>query len=124
MDINGIIKNQLTWHEQQLLQELFPTHYIAPTGTKVMIKYDLDNPPIIAIRIQEVYGEKQSLIVAKGQLPVVMELLSPAMRPIQKHTRSRYFLGRKLYTSTKEMKGRYPKHLWPDSPATTAPLDV
>ena len=55
-----------------------------------MIRYDLDNPPIIAIRIQEVYGEKQSPIVAKGQLPVVMELLSPAMRPIQ-NTRSATF---------------------------------
>lgn len=121
MDINGIIKNQLTWHEQQLLQELFPTHYIAPTGTKVMIKYDLDNPPIIAIRIQEVYGEKQSPIVAKGQLPVVMELLSPAMRPIQKTQDLATFWAGSYTQVQKEMKGRYPKHLWPDSPATTAP---
>ena len=82
IDINTIIKNQLTWHENQLLQRLFPTHYLAPTGTKVMITYDLESPPVIAIRIQEVYGEQQSPIIANGQLPVVMELLSPAHRDL------------------------------------------
>ncbi|TFT48215.1 ATP-dependent RNA helicase HrpB, partial [Proteus mirabilis] len=81
----------------------------------------LDNPPIIAIRIQEVYGEKQSPIVAKGQLPVVMELLSPAMRPIQKTQDLATFWAGSYTQVQKEMKGRYPKHLWPDSPATTAP---
>ncbi|WP_337230328.1 ATP-dependent helicase C-terminal domain-containing protein, partial [Proteus terrae] len=70
IDINTIIKNQLTWHENQLLQRLFPTHYLAPTGTKVMITYDLESPPVIAIRIQEVYGEQQRPIIANGQLPV------------------------------------------------------
>lgn len=121
IDINTIIKNQLTWHENQLLQNLFPTHYLAPTGTKVAIQYDLELPPVIAIRIQEVYGEKQSPIVANGQLPVVMELLSPAHRPIQKTQDLATFWVGSYKEVQKEMKGRYPKHLWPDSPANTAP---
>ena len=121
VDINTIIKNQLTWHENQLLQSLFPTHYLAPTGTKVIINYDLELPPVIAIRIQEVYGEQQSPIVANGQLPVVMELLSPAHRPIQKTQDLAIFWAGSYKEVQKEMKGRYPKHLWPDSPADTAP---
>jgi ATP-dependent helicase HrpB len=121
IDINMMIKNQLTWHENQLLQSLFPTHYLAPTGTKVAIQYDLELPPVIAIRIQEVYGEKQSPIVANGQLPVVMELLSPAHRPIQKTQDLATFWAGSYKEVQKEMKGRYPKHLWPDSPADTAP---
>ena len=121
VDINTIIKNQLTWHENQLLQSLFPTHYFAPTGTKVIINYDLELPPVIAIRIQEVYGEQQSPIVANGQLPVVMELLSPAHRPIQKTQDLATFWAGSYKEVQKEMKGRYPKHLWPDSPADTAP---
>lgn len=121
IDINTIIKNQLTWHENQLLQRLFPTHYLAPTGTKVIINYDLALPPVIAIRIQEVYGEQQSPIVANGQLPVVMELLSPAHRPIQKTQDLATFWAGSYKEVQKEMKGRYPKHLWPDNPANTAP---
>lgn len=121
IDINNIIKNQLTWHENKLLQTLFPTHYLAPTGSKVAIKYDLEHPPVIAIRIQEVYGEKQSPIVANGQLAVVMELLSPAQRPIQKTQDLATFWAGSYKEVQKEMKGRYPKHLWPDSPATATP---
>ncbi|QAV23839.1 ATP-dependent helicase HrpB [Proteus hauseri] len=120
-DINKLIKEQLTWHENQLLQSLFPTHYLAPTQTKVAIKYDLELPPVIAIRIQEVYGEKQSPIVANGKLPVVMELLSPAHRPIQKTQDLATFWAGSYKEVQKEMKGRYPKHLWPDSPESTAP---
>ncbi len=121
IDINTIIKNQLTWHENQLLQSLFPTHYLAPTGTKVIINYDLVLPPVIAIRIQEVYGEQQSPIIANGQLPVIMELLSPAHRPIQKTQDLATFWAGSYKEVQKEMKGRYPKHLWPDDPANTAP---
>ncbi len=121
-DINKLIKEQLTWHENQLLQSLFPTHYLAPTQTKVAIKYDLELPPVIAIRIQEVYGEKQSPIVANGKLPVVMELLSPAHRPIQKTQDLATFWAGSYKEVQKEMKGRYPKHLWPDSPESTAPI--
>ncbi|WIV89227.1 ATP-dependent helicase HrpB [Proteus appendicitidis] len=121
IDINTIIKNQLTWHENQLLQSLFPTHYLAPTGTKVIINYDLALPPVIAIRIQEVYGEQQSPIIANGQLPVIMELLSPAHRPIQKTQDLATFWAGSYKEVQKEMKGRYPKHLWPDDPANTAP---
>ncbi|MEQ4922854.1 ATP-dependent helicase HrpB [Proteus hauseri] len=120
-DINQLVKEQLTWQENQLLQRLFPTHYVAPTQTKVAIKYDLELPPVIAIRIQEVYGEKQSPIVANGQLAVVMELLSPAHRPIQKTQDLATFWAGSYKEVQKEMKGRYPKHLWPDSPENTAP---
>lgn len=121
IDINMMIKNQLTWSENQLLDKLFPTHYLAPTGSKVAIKYDRELPPIIAIRIQEVYGEKQSPVVANGLLPVVMELLSPALRPIQKTASLATFWQGSYKEVQKEMKGRYPKHLWPDSPENTAP---
>ncbi|MFS2222794.1 ATP-dependent helicase HrpB [Pantoea sp. B65] len=111
----------LTWSQRQRLDSALPTHYIVPTGSRLPLRYDVTLPPVLAVRLQEMFGEAQNPCVADGRVPLVLELLSPARRPLQ-ITRDLAAFWRGAYPQVqKEMKGRYPKHLWPDDPAATAP---
>lgn len=107
----------LAWPLNQQLDEWFPTHYLLPTGTRKKIRYQVGYDPVLSVRMQEVFGEKSSPLIAKGRVAVVMELLSPAQRPLQ-ITRDLASFWQGAYRDVqKEMKGRYPKHIWPDDPA-------
>ncbi len=92
-----------------------------PTGSRIAIRYHEDNPPALAVRMQEMFGEATTPRIAEGRVPPVLELLSPAQRPLQ-ITRDLSAFWQGAYREVqKEMKGRYPKHVWPDDPANTAP---
>ncbi|WP_375321203.1 ATP-dependent helicase HrpB [Aliivibrio logei] len=106
------------WDKIKLINEYFPTHYLLPTGTKAKICYELQSDPKISVRMQEVYGEAQTPLLAKGTKKLVMELLSPAKRPLQTTSDLAGFWSGSYKEVQKEMKGRYPKHIWPDDPAT------
>ena len=111
----------LTWSQRQRLDSALPTHYTVPTGSRLPLRYDATLPPVLAVRLQEMYGEAENPCVADGRVPLVLELLSPAQRPLQ-ITRDLAAFWRGAYPQVqKEMKGRYPKHLWPDDPANTLP---
>ena len=111
----------LTWSQRQRLDTVLPTHYTVPTGSRLPIRYDVDKPPALAVRIQEMFGEASNPTVAEGRVPLVLELLSPAQRPLQ-ITRDLAAFWRGAYADVqKEMKGRYPKHPWPDDPASALP---
>lgn len=111
----------LTWSQRQRLDSVLPTHYTVPTGSRLAIRYHLDKPPTLAVRIQEMFGEATNPAVAEGRIPLVLELLSPAQRPLQ-ITRDLAAFWRGAYPEVqKEMKGRYPKHPWPDDPTTALP---
>ena len=111
----------LTWSQRQRLDTVLPTHYTVPTGSRLPIRYDADKPPALAVRIQEMFGEASNPAVAEGRVPLVLELLSPAQRPLQ-ITRDLAAFWRGAYKDVqKEMKGRYPKHPWPDDPASAIP---
>ncbi|WP_343553243.1 ATP-dependent helicase HrpB [Pantoea sp.] len=111
----------LTWSQRQRLDSVLPTHYTVPTGSRLPIRYDAEKPPALAVRIQEMFGEAQNPAVAEGRVPLVLELLSPAHRPLQ-ITRDLAAFWRGAYPDVqKEMKGRYPKHPWPDDPANALP---
>ena len=111
----------LTWSQRQRLDTVLPTHYTVPTGSRLPIRYDVEKPPALAVRIQEMFGEAQNPAVAEGRVPLVLELLSPAHRPLQ-ITRDLAAFWRGAYPEVqKEMKGRYPKHPWPDDPANALP---
>lgn len=111
----------LTWSQRQRLDTVLPTHYTVPTRSRLPIRYALDKPPALAVRIQEMFGEAQNPAVAEGRIPLVLELLSPAQRPLQ-ITRDLAAFWRGAWPEVqKEMKGRYPKHLWPDDPANALP---
>lgn len=105
----------------QRLDSELPGHYTVPTGSRITIRYHEDNPPALAVRMQEMFGEAKTPTIAQGRVPLVLELLSPAQRPLQ-ITRDLSAFWQGAYREVqKEMKGRYPKHVWPDDPANTAP---
>ncbi|MHB2095245.1 ATP-dependent helicase HrpB [Pantoea dispersa] len=111
----------LTWSQRQRLDTVLPTHYTVPTGSRLPIRYDAEKPPALAVRMQEMFGEAQNPAVADGRVALVLELLSPAHRPLQ-ITRDLAAFWRGAYPEVqKEMKGRYPKHPWPDDPASALP---
>ncbi|KTR88616.1 ATP-dependent helicase HrpB [Pantoea dispersa] len=111
----------LTWSQRQRLDTVLPTHYTVPTGSRLPIRYDAEKPPALAVRMQEMFGEAQNPAIADGRVPLVLELLSPAHRPLQ-ITRDLAAFWRGAYPEVqKEMKGRYPKHPWPDDPASALP---
>jgi ATP-dependent helicase HrpB len=98
-----------------------PTHFAAPTGTHVPIDYEAEGGPKIAIRVQELFGLDRHPAIAAGKVPLVVELLSPAHRPVQT-TRDLPGFWRGSYAAVRaEMRGRYPKHPWPDDPLTAPP---
>lgn len=121
IDIIRALQNLLEWSLRQRLDSALPTHYTVPTGSQIALRYDEENPPVLAVRMQEMFGEAQTPVIAEGRVPLVLELLSPAQRPLQ-ITRDLTAFWKGAYREVqKEMKGRYPKHVWPDSPATTPP---
>ncbi|MCJ8519771.1 ATP-dependent helicase HrpB [Pseudorhizobium tarimense] len=102
------------------LDRLAPTHFEAPTGQRHPIRWDGEEP-VLAIRVQELFGLKTHPSVAGGRLPLVLELTSPAHRPIQTTRDLPGFWAGSWKDVRAEMRGRYPKHPWPDNPADAAP---
>ena len=106
----------LPWPLQRRLDAEAPTHFEAPTGSQVPIDYEAEGGPKIAIRVQELFGLDRHPAIAGGRIPLVIELLSPAHRPVQM-TRDLPGFWRGSYAAVRtEMRGRYPKHPWPDDP--------
>lgn len=121
LDIHQALLDWLPWSLRQRLASSLPTHYTVPTGSRIAIRYDDENPPALAVRMQEMFGEASTPTIAEGRVALVLELLSPAQRPLQ-ITRDLSAFWQGAYREVqKEMKGRYPKHVWPDDPANTAP---
>ncbi|WP_413515194.1 ATP-dependent helicase HrpB [Serratia proteamaculans] len=121
VNIAEALARLLNWQQKQRLDNALPTHYTVPTGSRLPIRYDAGKPPALAVRLQEVFGEQRSPMLAEGRIPVVLELLSPAHRPLQITGDLAAFWQGAYREVQKEMKGRYPKHVWPDDPANTAP---
>lgn len=102
------------------IARLTPSHYEAPTGSRVPIRYD-EGSPVVAIRVQELFGETRHPTIAGGRLPLTLELLSPAHRPIQTTQDLPGFWAGSWADVRAEMRGRYPRHPWPENPAQAAP---
>ncbi|KHT46473.1 ATP-dependent helicase HrpB [Vibrio sinaloensis] len=118
VDVLAALTAFLGWPLNQEIEEWLPTHYTLPTGTKKAIRYQQGQEPVLSVRMQEVFGEQTSPQIALGRKTIVLELLSPAQRPLQV-TRDLASFWQGAYKEVqKEMKGRYPKHVWPDDPAT------
>ncbi|KLQ32021.1 ATP-dependent helicase HrpB [Enterobacter cloacae complex sp. P12RS] len=121
LDVKTALQNLLDWSLRQRLDSELPGHYTVPTGSRLAIRYHEDNPPALAVRMQEMFGEATTPSIAEGRVPLVLELLSPAHRPLQITRDLGAFWAGSYREVQKEMKGRYPKHVWPDDPANTAP---
>ena len=105
---------------RRLLDELAPTHLPVPSGSRIQVHYDQE-APYLAVRIQEVFGLTQTPKVAGGRVPVVMHLLSPAQRPVQVTRDLESFWSTGYALVRKDLRGRYPKHYWPEDPRQAVP---
>ena len=111
----------LTWEQQRELDSLAPTHLEVPTGSQIRIDYLDPSAPAISVRLQEVFGLDATPRIGGGRIPVTFKLLSPAQRPVQV-TRDLASFWRGSYSDVrKDMRGRYPKHYWPENPLEARP---
>ena len=120
LDLKKILAALLTWNQQQRLDELAPVRLEVPSGSSIAIDYT-QSPPVLAVKLQEMFGCEETPTVAGGRVALLVHLLSPAGRPLQ-ITQDLAGFWRSSYEQVKkDMKGRYPKHPWPDDPLTAAP---
>jgi ATP-dependent helicase HrpB len=115
------LQAHLGYERQRKLEELAPTHVGLPTGTRTPIDYLSDNAPVASMRMQEVFGLAATPRIGGGTVPVTFELLSPARRPLQV-TRDLASFWKNAYVDVrKDMRGRYPRHYWPENPLEAEP---
>ena len=113
--LKSALFNMLPPRLHRLLDELAPTHLTVPSGSRIPIDYAQD-VPVLAVRLQEMFGLARTPAVAGGRQPLLIHLLSPAARPVQITSDLAGFWQSGYHEVKKEMKGRYPKHYWPDDP--------
>ena len=117
LDMHAIMLATIDWNLQQRLNAYAPTHFVVPSGSRIPIDYGSD-APMVSVRLQEVFGLHVTPAIAEGRVPLTMELLSPAHRPVQVTRDLASFWSRGYQDVKKDLKGRYPKHFWPDDPLT------
>lgn len=121
LPLTDALRAQLSYAQQRKLDELAPESIVLPTGSRVRIDYQDDNAPAAAMRIQEVFGLAETPRIGGGTVPVTFKLLSPAQRPLQV-TRDLASFWRNAYIEVrKDMRGRYPRHFWPEDPLQAEP---
>jgi ATP-dependent helicase HrpB len=121
VDLTPLLLALLSWEQRSALDTRAPSHYVAPTGARHRIEYSDPGAPVLAIRLQELFGVAETPSVDRGAVPLTLHLLSPARRPVQVTRDLRGFWATSYFAVKKELKGRYPKHVWPDDPlAATA----
>jgi ATP-dependent helicase HrpB len=120
-ELSDALTTLLPWELRARLEREAPTHFEAPTGTQLAIDYEAEQGPTIAVRLQELFGLNIHPSIAKGAVPLVLELLSPAHRPVQV-TRDLPGFWRGSYAAVRsDLRGRYPRHPWPEDPASAMP---
>jgi len=116
LNLKEILETMLTWDQRRELENSAPTHWTAPSGSRLAIDYSDRNAPSIAVRLQELFGLPETPRVAGGRIPLTLHLLSPAQRPVQVTRDLASFWSNAYFDVRKDLKGRYPKHYWPDNP--------
>ncbi|GAW67140.1 ATP-dependent helicase [Geoanaerobacter pelophilus] len=116
VDLREPLKGMLEWRQQRLVDDEAPTHLKVPSGSRIALEYPAEGDPFLAVKLQEMFGLAETPRVARGRVPVVIHLLSPARRPIQVTSDLKSFWNGAYREVCKELKGRYPKHPWPDDP--------
>jgi ATP-dependent helicase HrpB len=119
--LSEALRGLLPWNLQRRLDAEAPTHVEVPTGSQVSIDYGAEEGPVLAVRVQELFGLDKHPTIAAGRVPLILHLLSPAQRPIQ-ITRDLPGFWRGSWAAVRaDMRGQYPKHPWPEDPLTAPP---
>lgn len=121
LDLRQPLHGMLTWEQQRQLERQAPTHWTVPSGSSIRIEYETPDLPILAVRLQEMFGCKDTPRIADAKIPLLLHLLSPAKRPVQVTKDLVSFWAQAYQDVRKELRGRYPKHHWPEDPLTAIP---
>lgn len=120
LDLQTALNTLLPWPQQRRLDELAPTHVQVPSGSRIALDYSKD-PPVLPVKLQEMFGAADTPAIAGGRVKLQLHLLSPAQRPVQVTQDLKGFWQGSYAEVKKDMKGRYPKHYWPDDPLQAEP---
>jgi ATP-dependent helicase HrpB len=120
IDLKAILMDLLPYPQRRLLEDQAPSHLIVPSGSRIPIDYSGDMP-VLAVRLQEMFGLRETPAVVGGRQPLLLHLLSPAGRPVQITSDLAGFWQTGYPQVKKELRGRYPKHHWPDDPLKARP---
>ncbi|MDR3634627.1 MAG: ATP-dependent helicase HrpB [Isosphaeraceae bacterium] len=115
------LRNRLGYEKSRLLDELAPESLTVPSGSRIRLTYERARPPVLAVRLQELFGWTDTPRVAGGRVPVVLHLLGPNYRPVQVTEDLRSFWSNTYFQVRKDLRARYPRHSWPDDPLTAKP---
>jgi ATP-dependent helicase HrpB len=121
LDLGGALRGMLTWEQRAALDTLAPTHVAVPTGSRIAIDYSAPESPVLAVRLQEMFGLAETPRIAGGRVALTLHLLSPARRPVQVTRDLAGFWKTSYFDVRKDLRGRYPKHYWPDNPLEAEP---
>lgn len=121
LDMQALLVTQLTYEQQQRLSKLAPTHIEVPTGSRIQLDYLPPEAPTLAVKLQEMFGSQDTPSVNAGRTKVVLHLLSPAQRPIAITQDLAGFWAGSYADVRKDLRGRYPRHPWPDDPVNAVP---
>ncbi|AZH29202.1 ATP-dependent helicase HrpB [Paenibacillus sp. M-152] len=116
LDSSELLLGRLNWEQRQQLEQEAPTHIRVPSGSRIPVDYSQPEAPSLAVRLQELFGMKDTPRIGRGRVPIVLHLLSPAQRPVQVTSDLSSFWSETYFEVKKDLKGRYPKHYWPDDP--------
>jgi len=120
LDMKNILLALIPWNQQQQLNTLAPSHLQVPSGSSIRLLYNPGEPPVLAVRLQELFGLTDTPSICQNRIPVILHLLSPASRPVQITSDLQSFWKNSYPQVKKELAGRYPKHYWPDNPLQAA----
>ena len=120
LPLAAILANMLDWSQQRRLEEAAPAQITVPSGRSIAIDYSEPSAPVLAVRIQELFGMTDTPRLLEGKVPLTIHLLSPANRPVQVTQDLASFWRSAYFAVRKELAGRYPKHYWPEDPLQAA----
>ena len=121
MDLAQPLQALLTWEHRRQLERRAPTHMTVPSGSRLRVDYETSDVPILPVKLQEMFGAPDTPTLSEGQVPVMLHLLSPAGRPVQVTQNLASFWKSGYPEVRKELRGRYPKHPWPEDPLSAQP---
>jgi ATP-dependent helicase HrpB len=116
VDWSAALLSMLPWEKRSMLDRLAPSHLEVPSGSRIALDYDDPIAPALAVKLQEVFGWTSTPMLFDGRVPLTLKLLSPAGRPVQVTRDLAGFWRNSYFDVRKEMRGRYPRHPWPDDP--------
>jgi ATP-dependent helicase HrpB len=121
LDLEEAIAGLLDWQQRRDLDRLAPTHVEVPSGSRIRIDYSDPAKPVLAVKLQEMFGSPTTPAIVDGKLPLTLHLLSPAGRPLQVTSDLAGFWAGSYAEVRRDMRGRYPRHPWPDDPLAALP---